>query len=195
MRLCGNPSIGDSDRTMGDLKSLPLWAGLVWRYLCARTNSAHRTMIRKNFHTYEQDETLTHRIDAFSLWPCACFYLVTARKQGMSGVSMETVTLLNVKVWDFLACPYCGNPTPNRAGKCCSNKGKCRVALHRWRKAQANAAQDARRPEVKIGVRSQKALRQKLGKGKGKGERAVAKPEGTKWEWQNTTGYRLVKYI
>ena len=78
---------------------------------------------------------------------------------GRSKVSMETVTLLNVKFWDLLACPNCGDPTPSRAGRCCSNKGKCRVALHRWRKAQARAAQDARRPVVRIGARSLKALR------------------------------------
>src|ERR1700728_652695 len=79
---------------------------------------------------------------------------------------MKNVTLLNVKFRDLLACPSCGNPNPKRAGKCCSNKGRCRVALHRWRKSQAHAAQDERRPENRIGNRSLKALRSDTHRGK-----------------------------
>ena len=89
---------------------------------------------------------------------------------------MKSVTLLSVKerrVWDFLSCPNCGNPSPRMAGKCCD--GACRVALHRWRKAQtgelaqkyadrearvqARAEEIARRPKLKIGARSLKPLR------------------------------------
>ncbi len=67
------------------------------------------------------------------------------------------VTLLNVRVLDYLACPNCGAPRLRRLGKCCNVV--CRVALHRWRKAQYHAAQKARRPVVRIGRRSTLALR------------------------------------
>ena len=85
----------------------------------------------------------------------------------------ELVTLLSVKVCDYLACPNCGYHSPRRAGKCCD--GACRTALYRWRKAQACTVQEqfnsrdvqaqqradakARRPIVRIGGRSLKALK------------------------------------
>jgi hypothetical protein len=66
---------------------------------------------------------------------------------------------------DLLACPNCGNSTPRRQGTCCD--GACRVALHRWRHSDQRGwpytepyeAQVQRRPMVKIGTRSLKALR------------------------------------
>src|SRR6266436_4263417 len=86
---------------------------------------------------------------------------------------VEHVTLLNVKVLDFLGCPNCGEPWRLRAGTCCD--GACRVALHRWRNSQASYLQEtyeereahaqrrteakARRPRLKIGRRSLKALK------------------------------------
>ena len=92
---------------------------------------------------------------------------------------LENVTLLNAnviekRVWDFLACPNCGAIRLKRVGKCCDVR--CRVALHRWRKAQtgelaqeyteretrnqARAEERARRPRrLKIGARSLKPLR------------------------------------
>jgi hypothetical protein len=86
---------------------------------------------------------------------------------------LKPVTLLNVKVLDFLACPNCGYPLPGQAGKCCN--GTCRVALHRWKKAQACDLQEAynarevkaqqladakaRRPVKREGGRSLKPLR------------------------------------
>lgn len=68
---------------------------------------------------------------------------------------MEAVTLLNIKVQDFLSCPNCGNPSPRKLGKCCN--GACRVALHRWRMRKPECV--ASNPVVRIGTRSLKALR------------------------------------
>ena len=86
---------------------------------------------------------------------------------------LEPVTLLNVRVLDYLACPNCGNPLPRRAGKCCD--GACRVALHRWRQSQGCTLQERyntreiqaqqreavkrRRPVEWVGRRSTLALR------------------------------------
>lgn len=87
---------------------------------------------------------------------------------------MEPVTLLNRKVLDYLGCPNCGAPRLRYVGKCCN--GACRVALHRWRKAQPYTVSQyieresearaqvrdevkRRRPVVRIGRRSTLALR------------------------------------
>src|SRR5450755_1686469 len=68
---------------------------------------------------------------------------------------MEPVTLFRPKVQDYLSClsPGCGNPWPNRLGKCCGVK--CRVALHRWRTrisvAGVTVSASAQPPTVRIG--------------------------------------------
>lgn len=78
------------------------------------------------------------------------------------GVELEPVTLLNVRVLDYLACPNCGALKMRQVGKCCTDT--CRVALYRWRKAQifnphTRDAEKARRPVQRIGARSLKPLR------------------------------------
>jgi hypothetical protein len=83
--------------------------------------------------------------------------MCVARYQARLRCALEPVTLLSVKVCDYLACPNCGDPLTRQAGKCCD--GACRVALHRWRKSQMREAQVARRPVVRFGGRSLKPLR------------------------------------
>jgi hypothetical protein len=87
----------------------------------------------------------------FWIWSLKCFRVRWQR------CVLEHVTLLNVRVLDYLACPNCGVPKLRQLGKCCCVA--CRVALHRWRQTQKREAAKARRPLIRIGARSVKPLR------------------------------------